>query len=401
MSVSGAQALSTERKTEEATDVMEPASALSQRGHVPWQGFLLSVSLLTFWSPPTTAQLILQVIPSSNNTAGDDVLFIPHNLPEDLIGYAWFKGLVVDPKRQIASYNIGSQSNATGPAYSGRETIYPNGSLLFQNVTVEDTGYYTVQALTADFQSELLTAPLYIYPELLKPTVTSNNSDPVEHKDPVVLTCESEIQDVTYLWLINSQSVQNSTRLELSKDNRTLTLLNVTRNDTGPYECEIRNPLSASRSDPFYLNVLYGPEAPTISPSDTHYHSGANLNLSCHAASNPPAQYSWLINGRPKQSTQKLFISNITPNDSGSYTCFVHNSVTRLNGTAVIIITVSDRRSGVFFPELQCPGTKETNFSFPIVTKHRNGLFRSKKEVMQTALLAALAELSQASHLHH
>lgn len=157
-----------------------------------------------------------------------------------------------------------------------------------------------------------------------------------------MFTCVSEIQDVTYLWLINSQSVQNSTRLELSQDNRTLMLLNVTRNDTGPYECEIRNPVSASRSDPFYLNVFHGPEAPTISPSDTHYHSGANLNLSCHAASNPPAQYSWLINGRPKQSTQKLFISNITPKDSGSYTCFVHNSVTRLNGTAVIIITVSD-----------------------------------------------------------
>lgn len=92
--------------------------------------------------------------------------------------------------------------------------------------------------------------------ELPEPNVTSNNSDPVEHKDPVVFTCEPEIQDVTYLWLINSQSVQNSTRLELSKDNRTLTLLRVTRNDTGPYECDIRNPVSASLSDPFYLNVL-------------------------------------------------------------------------------------------------------------------------------------------------
>lgn len=92
--------------------------------------------------------------------------------------------------------------------------------------------------------------------ELLKPTIRSNTSDPVEHKGPVVFTCESEIQNVTYLWLINSKSVQNSTRLELSEDSRTLTLLNVTRSDRGPYECEIRNPVSAIRSDPFYLNVL-------------------------------------------------------------------------------------------------------------------------------------------------
>lgn len=235
---------------------MELASALSQRGHVPWQGFLLSVSLLTFWSPPTTAQLVLELMPS-NATEGNDVLFLVHNQTNDLIGYAWFKGQEVDPKHQIASYNLATQSNDTGPAHSGRETIYPNGSLLFQKVTLEDTGYYTLQAIKNNFQYEGVTGQLRVYPELLKPTVTTNNSDPVEHKDPVVFTCESEIQDVTYLWLINTQSVQNSTRLELSEDNRTLTLLNVTRNDTGPYECEIRNPVSVSRSDKFYLNVLY------------------------------------------------------------------------------------------------------------------------------------------------
>uniref|UniRef100_A0A671FTG2 Ig-like domain-containing protein n=1 Tax=Rhinolophus ferrumequinum TaxID=59479 RepID=A0A671FTG2_RHIFE len=319
---------------------MEPPSAPARRGRVPWQGLLLAVSLLTFWSPLTTAQLALEFMPS-NAAEWEDVLFLAHNLPEDLAGYAWFKGGRVDSKRQIASYKIDTGVNNPGPAYSGRETIYPNGSLLFQKVTLEDTGYYTLQAIKTNFHNEEVTGQLRVYPELPEPNVTSNTSDPVEHKGPVVFTCEPEIQDATYLWLINSQSVQNSTRLELSKDNRTLTLLNVTRNDTGPYECDIRNPVSASLSDPFYLNVLYGPEAPTISPSDTHYRSGANLNLSCHAASNPPAQYSWLINGRPKQSTQEVTIPNITPNDSGSYTCVVHNSVTRLNGTAVRTITVS------------------------------------------------------------
>ena len=92
--------------------------------------------------------------------------------------------------------------------------------------------------------------------ELTKPNITCNNPSPVEHEDRVVLTCEAETQDTTYLWLINNQSLLDSTWLELSLDNRTLTLLRVTRNDTGPYECETRNPVSARRSDPFYLNVL-------------------------------------------------------------------------------------------------------------------------------------------------
>ena len=72
----------------------------------------------------------------------------------------------------------------------------------------------------------------------------------------MVLTCGSETQNTSYMWWINNQSLPKSTRLELSKDKRTLTLVAVTRNDTGPYVCEARNPVSVSRSDPFTLDVL-------------------------------------------------------------------------------------------------------------------------------------------------
>uniref|UniRef100_A0A671FYE8 Ig-like domain-containing protein n=1 Tax=Rhinolophus ferrumequinum TaxID=59479 RepID=A0A671FYE8_RHIFE len=209
---------------------MEPPSAPARRGRVPWQGLLLAVSLLTFWSPLTTAQLALEFMPS-NAAEWEDVLFLAHNLPEDLAGYAWFKGGRVDSKRQIASYKIDTGVNNPGPAYSGRETIYPNGSLLFQKVTLEDTGYYTLQAIKTNFHNEEVTGQL--------------RTDSLDSAPTPCITSH----DATYLWLINSQSVQNSTRLELSKDNRTLTLLNVTRNDTGPYECDIRNPVSASLNE--------------------------------------------------------------------------------------------------------------------------------------------------------
>ncbi|XP_039705889.1 carcinoembryonic antigen-related cell adhesion molecule 6-like isoform X2 [Pteropus medius] len=320
---------------------MELRSEPDHRRRVSWQRHLLAVSLLTFWNLPTTAQPTLESLPS-NAVEGKDVLLLVHNLPVDITGYSWYKGASVDRNRLIASYVIGSQENNPGPGYSARETIYPNGSLLFQNVTLKDTGYYTLQIIKKNLLNEEVTAQLRVYPALSTPNITSNNSDPVEDKDLVVLTCEPETQNTTYLWLVNRQNISDSARLKLSKDNRTLTLLRVTRNDTGPYECATWNPGSASRSDPFYLNVLYGPETPTISPSNPRYSSGANLSLSCHAASNPPAQYSWLINGRPQQLTRKLFIPNITVNDSGSYTCLVHNSVTGLNRTTVKTITVSD-----------------------------------------------------------
>ena len=72
----------------------------------------------------------------------------------------------------------------------------------------------------------------------------------------MAFTCEPETQDTTYLWWVNNQSLPVSPRLQLSNGNRTLTLFNVTRNDTASYKCETQNPVSARHSDSVILNVL-------------------------------------------------------------------------------------------------------------------------------------------------
>lgn len=334
---------------------MDSPTAPAHRGCIPWQGLLLAVSLLNFWSPPAAAQPRVESVPP-DVAEGKDVLLRVHNLPGNIGVHRWYKGENVDNNREIISYLTEGKNISHGPLYSGREIIYPNGSLLFQKVTLNYTGNYTLQATDKSFQHTQVTGQFRVHPVLPKPHITSNNSNPEEHKDPVLLTCEPQTQDTTYLWFINSQSLPDSTRLQLSKDNRTLTLLRVTRNDTGPYECETQNPVSVGRSDPFTLNVLYGPDDPTISPPDSHYPTGANLSLSCHAASNPPAHYSWFINGKPQPPTQELFVPNITVNDSGSYTCLARNNVTGLNRTTVKTITVSARTDD---PTPQSPGLSD------------------------------------------
>uniref|UniRef100_A0A2K6Q6I4 Carcinoembryonic antigen-related cell adhesion molecule 5-like n=1 Tax=Rhinopithecus roxellana TaxID=61622 RepID=A0A2K6Q6I4_RHIRO len=404
---------------------------------IPWQRLLLTASLLTFWNPPTTAQLTIESRPF-NVTEGKEVLLLAHNLPQNLLGYIWYKGERVDANGRIGSHVIGNQQTTPGPAHSGRETIYSNASLLIQNVTQNDTGSYTLQAIKEDLVNEEATGQFRVYVELPKPYIISNNSNPVEDKDAVTLTCEPETQDTTYLWWINNQSLPVSPRLELSSDNRTLTLLNVPRNDTAFYECETQNPVSVRRSDavtlnvlselpkpyitsnnsnpvedkdavtltcgseaqdptylwwvngqsllvsprlqlsngnrtltllnvtrndtgryecgiqdsvsakrssPVTLNVLYGPDTPIISPPDLSYNSGANLNLSCHADSNPSPQYSWLINGTLQQHTKVLFISKITSNNNGAYACFVSNLDTGRNNSIVKNISVSSGSS--------------------------------------------------------
>ncbi|KAL2763152.1 carcinoembryonic antigen-related cell adhesion molecule 3 isoform 2 precursor [Daubentonia madagascariensis] len=143
---------------------MEPPSAPPHRGRIPWQGLLLTVSLLTSWNPPTTAQLTVESVPL-NTAEGKDVLLLVHNLPQDPYAYSWYKGDKVDSNYRIVSYVIGTQVNTTGPAFSSRETIYPNGSLLFQNITQKDTGYYTLQLIKKNLENEEVTGQLRVYQE--------------------------------------------------------------------------------------------------------------------------------------------------------------------------------------------------------------------------------------------
>uniref|UniRef100_A0A8D2FZ79 Ig-like domain-containing protein n=1 Tax=Theropithecus gelada TaxID=9565 RepID=A0A8D2FZ79_THEGE len=314
---------------------MGSPSAPLHRRCIPWQKLLLTASLLTFWNPPTTAQLTIESRPF-NVAEGKEVLLLAHNLSHNLFGYIWYKGERVDASRRIGSHVIGTQQITLGPAHSGRETIDFNASLLIQNVTQNDTGSYTLQVIKEDLVNEEATGQFRVYLELPKPYITSNNSSPIEDKDAVTLTCEPVAENTTYLWWVNNQSLSVSPRLELSNGNRTLTLLSVTRNDTGPYECGIQNSETAKRSDPVTLNVTYGPDTPIISPPDLSYRSGANLNLSCHSDSNPSPQYSWLINGTLRQHTQVLFISKITSNNNGAYACFVSNLATGRNLLSVL-----------------------------------------------------------------
>ncbi|XP_061028359.1 carcinoembryonic antigen-related cell adhesion molecule 7-like [Eubalaena glacialis] len=311
---------------------MEPPLAHARRGCIPWNGLLLAVSLVTFWNLPTTVQLTIESVPF-NAAEGTDVLLLVHNVTGNLLGYSWYRGERVEDQL-IASRRIDGSANATGPAHSGRETIYPNGSLLIQNVTQNDTGYYTLLITKNDLQIESVTGQLHVYPVLPKPVITSNNSNPKEQEDTVVLTCGPETPNTSHMWWINNQSLPNSTRLELSEDSRTLTLFHVTRNDTGPYMCETRNPVSVSRSDPFTLNVIYPVAQPSIEASNTTVTEHENTVVLTCRTNDTGISICWFFNGQRLLLTERMKLSpdnstlTINPvrrEDAGDYQCEVSN----------------------------------------------------------------------------
>uniref|UniRef100_A0A8C8WY13 Ig-like domain-containing protein n=1 Tax=Panthera leo TaxID=9689 RepID=A0A8C8WY13_PANLE len=235
---------------------MEPPSALPRGGRVPWQELLLAVSLLTFWNPPTTAQVTVESVPP-NAAEGKDVLLCVHNLTANLLGFGWFKGTTINPRREIVSYAADSQQITPGFAHSGRETLYHNGSLLFQNISLEDTGYYTLQIIKRNVQVERVTGQLHVYQPVSQPSINISNTTATEHKDSVVLTCSTNNTGVSIWWFFNNQSLKLTERMKLSPDNSTLTVDPVRREDAGDYQCEVSNPVSSSKSDPVKLNVEY------------------------------------------------------------------------------------------------------------------------------------------------
>ncbi|XP_077839183.1 pregnancy-specific beta-1-glycoprotein 7-like isoform X2 [Macaca mulatta] len=416
---------------------MGPLSAPRCTLHITWKELLLTASLLIFWNPPTTAQVTIEAQPTKVSE-GKDVLLLVHNLPQNLTGYIWYKGQKTDLHLYVTSYVKDTETVIAGPAYSGRETVYSNASLLIQNVTQKDTGSYTIQITkrgdrtegeTAHFTLYLETPKPYIsssnlspreavetvilscdphtrdvrylwwisgqslpishklklsknnrtliisgvtndtagpyecemknpvsssrsdpvtlnlLPELPKPYITSNNFNPMENKNVVALTCEPKTQNYTYVWWVNGQSLPVSSRLKQPGENRILILANVTRNDTGPYECEIRDRFGSIFSDPVTLDVLYGPDFPSIFPPFTYFHSGKNLYLYCFADSNPPAEYSWTIDGKFQQSGHKLSILQITTEHSGLYGCSARNSATGREISTFKKINVSETGS--------------------------------------------------------
>uniref|UniRef100_A0A2K6ANQ6 Ig-like domain-containing protein n=1 Tax=Macaca nemestrina TaxID=9545 RepID=A0A2K6ANQ6_MACNE len=223
--------------------------------------------------------------------------------------------------------------------------------------------------------------------ETPKPYISSSNLNPREGTETVILSCDPDTQDVSYLWWINGQSLPISHKLQLSENNRTLSLFGVTKDTAGPYECEMKNPGSSSHSDPVTLNllpklkqpgenrilildngtrndtgpyeceiwgqvgstpsdpvtldVLYGPHIPSIFAPFPYYRSGEKLYLYCFADSNPPAEYSWTINGKFLKSGQDLFIREITTKHSGIYGCSARNSATGSSSSTSKTIKVS------------------------------------------------------------
>ncbi|XP_056682200.1 carcinoembryonic antigen-related cell adhesion molecule 21-like [Monodelphis domestica] len=139
----------------------EKFSEAPYSGGNPWKWLLITASILSCWSQPTSAQDLTVVPIPANVKEGDRVILVVQGVSGKPLSYTWFSRSPGDSSdTEIVRYIVG---NRTRIPVNIRQKVLPNGSLLIPNLLISDTKYYTVQMV--DTFGNILRggAPLTVY----------------------------------------------------------------------------------------------------------------------------------------------------------------------------------------------------------------------------------------------
>ncbi|XP_069497085.1 carcinoembryonic antigen-related cell adhesion molecule 6-like [Ambystoma mexicanum] len=283
-----------------------------------------------------------------------ETVTLPAPATTNIITFSWYRGTAGITAQRIFTYLTSTSTQNNGPQFTGREAGLADGSLQIRGVRTSDTGNYTVLMTLGDASTSQGTTQLRVYEDVTKPIVNYVSAQLVENRGPANITCETSNAE-TILWLFNNSPVLPS-NIILSADNRTLIIKNVTRGDTGTYQCEGINPLSRSKSDPKMLTVAYGPENIMIDPAGSQLLPvGAKFSLTCTALSVPGAAYQWLLNDNDlKQYGSTFTIAKVSSMDKGNYTCEAQNPFSQLSVKATVSINVNGTEPSPVTPATTC-----------------------------------------------
>ncbi|XP_071382191.1 cell adhesion molecule CEACAM5-like [Centroberyx affinis] len=220
-----------------------------------------------------------------------------------------------------AKYNMVVNFGFVSPAYKRRISLNTTtGYLELRDLTLSDSGVYTVDITTHTDKQLNGSISLEVYAPPLAVSIAPNTTDLLEFSSSVSLSCSSSGSSLSFLWLNGSSEVSASEGVQLGDGGSTLTIVSVTRYDQGPFRCNVSNPIGHGISHPLTLNISYGPEkASIVGPSSAEI--GTVTLLYCSATSVPAATFSWLFNGNQTDVHGAAYvIPSSSSSDYGKYT---------------------------------------------------------------------------------
>ncbi|KAK9520842.1 hypothetical protein VZT92_020702 [Zoarces viviparus] len=143
------------------------------------------------------------------------------------------------------------------PEYRNRILVFENGSLLLHNLQLSDEGAYEVEiSITDDTFTGERYIELTVDVPVSKPYIQMMASSVLEYSEHFNLHCSHDNgTKPIYGWLKGGQVLTNDTRLQLSLDQKVLTISRVVISDDDIYACTVENLISSMKSMPVKLTV--------------------------------------------------------------------------------------------------------------------------------------------------
>ncbi|MEQ2292028.1 hypothetical protein AMECASPLE_018961 [Ameca splendens] len=236
------------------------------------------------------------------------------------------------------------EQQAVFPGYTGRASVnVTTGALTLSSLTVTDSGVYKVQS-----SDRLLNAnvSLTVVEPISNVTLNVNQSYLIELQTSGLIKCSvSTGSSLFFLWMNGSSEVTASDRVQFTDGNSTLNIVSVSRYDSGPFRCDVSNPISNGTSDSVNFTISYGPDNMRLTVNGlntTSFTAGSNLSMLCFTESNPPAHFQWTFRGNIVNVTGTMLeLFNVREDQSGPYSCLAFNNLTNLHSNVTTHITIS------------------------------------------------------------
>ncbi|XP_063168410.1 carcinoembryonic antigen-related cell adhesion molecule 3-like [Candoia aspera] len=225
------------------------------------------------------------------------------------------------------------------------KALYSGPILFIEDFTEDKTGNYICKAKNEllNKQTRSKVHQIYLTKSCVSEVTITGPSEAIEDK-PISLTCTSRGDNVSYSWTKESQVVHPDGHIVLTNNNQTLEFNPCYRSDAADYKCHASNSFSSNESDPYHLDIIYGPDPPII--NETIDVPQAQLNLTCKAAAFPVSENVWFHNGLPVAGNPRMLTLDIIPANSGNYTCRATNTHSGLiRATTLEIDMIGKRKS--------------------------------------------------------